>query len=265
MPKKYFWIKLKDSFFNQLAIKKLRKLAGGDTFTIIYLKMMLLAMNDSGKISYECEADEFMENLALDIDEEEGNVALTLAFLKSNKLLEHVSESEVFLPEVPGCTGGESDSAERVRKHRQQHKPLQCNTNVTDEKRLSNKNVTLDIDIDIDKDKDKDKEVVVVAGPPPLKQADADEIILFWNKNIHPITQFEAEAVIDLAKDVGRDVVLQAMEQACSNNVRKWSYVRATAVSIANGDGFQQKKKQEDKGDYWDFMTKGLRDGDNEG
>ena len=42
MAKRYYWLKLPDGFFRQKAIKKLRKIAGGDTYTIIYLKMLLV-------------------------------------------------------------------------------------------------------------------------------------------------------------------------------------------------------------------------------
>ena len=44
MGKRYYWLKLPDDFFRQKPIKKLRKIAGGDTYTIIYLKMLLIAM-----------------------------------------------------------------------------------------------------------------------------------------------------------------------------------------------------------------------------
>lgn len=50
MAKRYYWLKLPDGFFRQKAIKKLRKIAGGDTYTIIYLKMLLVAMKASMKI-----------------------------------------------------------------------------------------------------------------------------------------------------------------------------------------------------------------------
>ena len=39
--KRYYWLKFRDDFFDSKRIKKLRKMAGGDTYTIIYLKMML--------------------------------------------------------------------------------------------------------------------------------------------------------------------------------------------------------------------------------
>ena len=42
--RKYYWLKLKDDFFKSRVIKKLRKIAGGDTYTIIYLKMQLLSI-----------------------------------------------------------------------------------------------------------------------------------------------------------------------------------------------------------------------------
>ena len=51
MAKRYFWLKLKEDFFRQKEIKKLRKIAGGDTFTIIYLKLQLLSLQDNGKLN----------------------------------------------------------------------------------------------------------------------------------------------------------------------------------------------------------------------
>ena len=42
--KKYFWLKLKNDWFSSKEIKRLRNVAGGDTFTIIYLKMQLKSL-----------------------------------------------------------------------------------------------------------------------------------------------------------------------------------------------------------------------------
>ena len=51
--KKYYWLKLPKDFFEDRAIKKLRSIAGGDTYTIIYLKMLLRTLEDDGKFVYE--------------------------------------------------------------------------------------------------------------------------------------------------------------------------------------------------------------------
>lgn len=53
MSKRYYWLKLKNDFFNQREIKKLRRIAGGDTFTIIYLKIQLLSIQSEGVLKFE--------------------------------------------------------------------------------------------------------------------------------------------------------------------------------------------------------------------
>lgn len=51
--KKYYWLKLKNGFFDSLQVKKLRRIAGGDTLTIIYLKLLLYTMSSEGVIEYK--------------------------------------------------------------------------------------------------------------------------------------------------------------------------------------------------------------------
>lgn len=72
--KKYYWLKMTDQFFEDKAIKKLRKIAGGDTYTIIYLKMLLTAIKQGNKMYFEGIEDDFMEELALELDEDTDNV-----------------------------------------------------------------------------------------------------------------------------------------------------------------------------------------------
>ena len=89
MSKKYFWIRLKTDFFKSLAMKKLRRIAGGDTYTIIYLKLQLLSANNDGVLYYEGIENTFAEEIASLLDEDEDNVKVTLQFLESVGLLEH--------------------------------------------------------------------------------------------------------------------------------------------------------------------------------
>ena len=141
MAKKYYWIRLKTDFFKSLAMKKLRRIAGGDTYTIIYLKLQLLSANAEGYLYYEGIENTFAEEIASLLDEDEDNVSVTLQFLQSVGLLEQKSDDEYLLTEVPFLIGGESESAERVRKYRQkkalleaqeEKKALQCNGGVTE-------------------------------------------------------------------------------------------------------------------------------------
>lgn len=126
MAKRYYWLKLPDGFFRQKAIKKLRKIAGGDTYTIIYLKMLLVAMKQDGRLYFEGVEATFYDELALDLDEEVENVRVTVMFLIQQDLMQLIDETEYSLSECAKMTGSESTSAARVRKYRSKE-ALQCN------------------------------------------------------------------------------------------------------------------------------------------
>ena len=88
MAKRYYWLKLKEDWFSDKRIKKLRSIAGGDTYTVIYLKMMLLSLKDEGKLYFEGVENDFASEIALALDEGVEDVKLTLTFLEQHGLIE---------------------------------------------------------------------------------------------------------------------------------------------------------------------------------
>lgn len=156
MAKKYYWLKLKASFFTNIAMKKLRRIAGGDTYTIIYLKLQLLSLKDEGLLFYEGVEPTFYEEMALALDEDAENVRATLIFLENMGLLSKRSESEYILTEVPYLIGSETDKAELMRKKRERDKLLNSNnvTAVLPPVTKCYTEIEKDIDIDIDIEKD---------------------------------------------------------------------------------------------------------------
>lgn len=139
--KTYFWLKLKKDFFKSLAMKKLRKIAGGDTYTIIYLKLMLLSLENEGHLYFEGIEPSFSEELALALDEDEDNIKVTLVFLENVGLLTTLKENELLLTEVQYLTGKETDKAELMRKKRQKEQQKQLEKN-TQENASGSNNVT---------------------------------------------------------------------------------------------------------------------------
>lgn len=117
-PKRYYWLKLKDDFFNQKEIKRLRKIAGGDTYTIIYLKMLLVSLKNEGKIYFDGIEEDFASEIALELDEDEENVKVTLAYLRSKGLVEMDSEDEMTMQNMASLIGSETESAVRMRRSR---------------------------------------------------------------------------------------------------------------------------------------------------
>lgn len=128
---RYHWLKLKDDFFKSKELKKLRKIAGGDTFTIIYLKMQLLSLKNDGKLFFDGIEDSFAEELSLELDETVDNIKMTLVFLKQTKLIEEIVESQFLLPQAVNAIGSETTAAERMRRHRSKDLNVTETNNVT--------------------------------------------------------------------------------------------------------------------------------------
>lgn len=129
-PKRYFWLKLHRDFFQRKDIKRLRKIAGGDTYTIIYLKMLLKSIMSEGALFFDNLEDDFVSELALDIDEDVENVKITVQYLLKVGLLECVSDTEYSLPDAQNNTGAETAAASRMRRSRAKNELLKRN-NVT--------------------------------------------------------------------------------------------------------------------------------------
>lgn len=220
MAKKYYWLKLGKEFFSGKAIKKLRKIAGGDTYTIIYLKMLLITTDTDGLIEFEGYEETLAEELALELDEEVDNVRMTIAFLEKVNLIELVEEDKFLLPESCKMTGSESKSAERVRKHRERkkqldlqvekQKTLQCNTYVTN----SNEHKELELEKEIELKKELEL----------LKTNENSIYQVVEYAYGRPITPIEVERLDHMVKENNFELVKYAIELGSSKGIRSLDY-----------------------------------------
>ena len=212
--KRYYWIQLAQDFFKSKEMKLLRKIAGGDTHTIIYLKMMLISLEDGGHIYYDGLADNLAEEIALVIDENVEDIKITLIFLESKGLLTRKNDRDYFLEQVPEMVGSETASTRRSRKHREL-RGLHCNTIAT--------TCNGDIDTEIEKEKDVDENTVAL-------------IVEEYQSRIAQLdgTQFEILKEFITLDGMEAKVVLKAIGLAADNGKRNFSYIRAILTNWKN-------------------------------
>lgn len=202
--KQYYWLKLEKDFFKSKEIKKLRKIAGGDTLTIIYLKMALYSLENEGVLIYEGIEEDLAAELSLELDEEVENIKLVLAFLQNNKMIETKGE-DFYLNRIPEMTGKETGAAKRMRISRQRkegNKKLECN-NVTKQLQDVTTSYTekeLDIELDIELE----------------KEIDYISILKIWNESNLPklklLSQKRKEKIKLRIKEVGLDNFLKSID-----------------------------------------------------
>lgn len=186
--KRYFWLKLKDDFFSSKRIKKLRKLAGGDTYLIIYLKMQLKALKTDGILQWTGLEDDFADELALDLDEEPDNVKITLQFLLSCGLIESSDNVNFLLPYVMENTGSETASTQRWRDWKARRSALDSNTTPTLPQQITNGEIEKEIDIEIEIEKEIEKKPKRFV-PPTLEEVKA--YVRERNSGVDPVKFWE--------------------------------------------------------------------------
>ena len=233
-PKRYFWLKLHKDFFQRKEIKRLRKIAGGDTYTIIYLKMLLRSIMSEGKLYFDGLEDDFAAEVSLDLDESEENVQITITYLLNSGLLEMCSDDEYYLPDTKNSTGCETAVAARVRRHREKQKALQCNTDVTQVKHLCNG----EIEKELDKEKDieiehRDRDITIsttrenkeIENSQSLTPMSNIDIYDLWTNSFGVISSFVKGSLDDLIAEYGLVNVADALRIAKEKGKPRVQYV----------------------------------------
>lgn len=128
--KRYYWLKLPNTYFSQLEQKKMRKQEHGKDMQIIYLRMMLYSLGRNGCIYYQNVYDTIEEELAEEFDEDVELIKETVKYLLDNNMIS-IEDSNISIPEVDRITGSECYSAERMRRMREKKKASQCDSGVT--------------------------------------------------------------------------------------------------------------------------------------
>lgn len=236
MNKRYYWLKLKNDFFKDKRIKKLRKIAGGDTYTIIYLKMQLLSLQDEGLLYYDGVEDTFEEEIALQIDEDVEDVKITIGFLLRHQLLKQEESNEYQLPETINSIGSETASTIRSRKSREKQKVLQSNNDAT----KCNIEIDIEKDIDIDKKENNKRKSYGEFKRVKLNDKEYDKLI----------------------KDYGKDFIdkqIQLLDEyvESNNNKNKYSNYNLVLRKSIRDNWFKNNKKEEPEWFYKDLDEEG--------
>lgn len=226
--KRYYWLKLKEDFFTSKRIKKLRNMAGGDTYLIIYLKLQLKAMKTEGIIKFDHLEDNIADELALDLDENPDDIRATLIYLTSCGLAESSDTEQFFFPYAIENVGSETSSAQRVREFRDKQKALHCNTDETQVKRIGNGEIEKEIEIDIKTDS---KESVCRTG-------DVRRIQEAWNSlGLSQISKITADSkrgqmLRARVNQYGADKVLEAIEKVRNSSFLQGQSTRGWVITF---------------------------------
>lgn len=251
--KRYYWLKLKDDFFEDDTVAWLEEQENGKDYIIFYLKLCLKSLQDDGKliryvgeklIPYDVRALSKLTNTSAD------TVAVAMKTFIEIGLIERLESGEIYLTQINEMIGSETDSAKRMRKKRilestkiqELSTPSQCDTNVQKS------------DTDIDKDKELDKELkkesYSYSRKKKQKNVDEDDDSIkvtpghFFENNgfgtISPHIRDQMNAVYDDFFEIGAkesdvsQLIIKALQRSLEYNARSWAYAEKILIGWLN-------------------------------
>ena len=182
--KRYYWLKLKEDFFEEDTISWIEDQPNGKEYSLFYLKLCLKSLKTDGilvrnvgemLIPYDTKTLSKITNTDID------TVMVAMELFKSIGLIQIFDNGEIFLTQLKNMVGSETDKAELMRKKRAKDKLIESkhngNGNIVT-KELPNcytekeKEKEKEKELDLEKER-KDKKDVLLNAPTSQEIVDA--------------------------------------------------------------------------------------------
>ena len=251
--KVYFWLKLDQNFFKNLAIKQALRMPGGKDMIIVYQMLMLESLATDGVIYYEGTLPTIEKELAVRLDVKEEDIQMTLAYFKSVGLVQVDDSNNAEMLQVPALIEQETDWA---RYKREQRRTLELD-NV--------QHVSNDCPTELELELEKDIDINIELEVDNKKPATDINIYDYYQQRIGPLDGFQYEKIKDYL-DIDKmepELVKKAIDKGADNSKRNFGYINKIlknwaqngVLTVAQQEEeqrqFEESKVSNSKSDDW--------------
>lgn len=155
--KKYYYLRLKDNFFDSEELKILESMKDGYLYSNILLKLYLRSLKNDGKLVVNDRIPYNAEMLASVTGHQVGTVKQALSMFKDLGLIDVLENGAIYMLDIQNFIGRGSSEADRKREYRQRIESDRINVQ-TNLRQISDKNPP-EIEIELEKDIDIEKEI----------------------------------------------------------------------------------------------------------
>lgn len=227
--KRYYWIKLKDSFMSSDEIDYLMSQPDGANYVVLYQMLCLKTINTGG-----CLVSQIGEML-IPYDAEKiqreckwfslATVRVALSVYKQIGLIFESPDGILAISNYSDIVGSETDYSAQKRLQRENRR-RQIPAKGADNNEDNNvDNVHTEKEIEKDKDKEIESRERVRDNGSPAVDAGLAEIIGSYEANIGSFPPAARDALMDWREVFADDLILLAIKKAALSDVRKWNYV----------------------------------------
>jgi predicted phage replisome organizer len=118
LNKKYFYLKLKDSFFDREEIRVIQGLENGDTYVCIILEMYLRSLKRNGILMMSERIPYSIRTLSSVLKRRQDEIKYAVDLFKEFGLIEILNSGAIFMADIQDFIGESSTEADRIRAYR---------------------------------------------------------------------------------------------------------------------------------------------------
>lgn len=155
--KKYYYLRLKDNFFDSDELKILESMKDGYLYSNILLKLYLRSLKNDGKLVVNDRIPYNAEMLASVTGHQVGTVKQALSIFKDLGLIDVLENGAIYMLDIQNFIGKGSSEADRKREYRQRIETDK--TNVQTNLRQISEKYPPEIEIELEKDIEIEKEI----------------------------------------------------------------------------------------------------------
>ncbi|NRG29531.1 phage replisome organizer N-terminal domain-containing protein [Bacillus circulans] len=222
--KRFYWLQLKEDFFEEDAIDWLEEQPNGKEYSLFYLKLCLKSLRTNGilirkvgQMLIPYDHNKLAELTKTNSD----TVLVAMKLLTKIGLVEILENGEIYLKQVEEMIGSQSIGAFKKQQQRLTRKQRQQNQKLLEGQREDK----CPPDIEIEKDIEVEKNIEI-----NIEQEHLDQLIQFCNENGFGVVNTHAKKQLLLWLDSSPfkepdKVILKALNIACERDIRKLKYV----------------------------------------
>ena len=155
--KKYYYLRLKDNFFDSDELKILESMKDGYLYSNILLKLYLRSLKNDGKLVVNDRIPYNAEMLASVTGHQVGTIKQALSMFKELGLIEILENGAIYMLDIQNFIGRGSSEADRKREYRQRIETDR--TNVQTKVREISEKSPPEIEIELEKEIKIEKEI----------------------------------------------------------------------------------------------------------
>ena len=227
--KKYYYLKLRDNFFENDDVAILESMPDGILYSNILLKLYLRSLKNNGKLMFNDRIPYNAQMLSTITRQPVAVVEKAVGIFKEMGLIEVLDNGAIYMLDIQNFIGSSNTEADRKREYRRKialekdQKLLGHLSGQVSDEHPPEKEIEIEIEKEIEKEIDLEKNILKI-------------IIDEYQSRISQIDgiQFETLKEFITLDGMEPDVVLKAISLAADNGKRNFSYIKAILTNWKN-------------------------------